>query len=116
MSVQRWELTDRYGEDAISERSENGWWVTFSDHAAEVARLTAEIEESRKLHASALRVIDACSDWAFQRDRHNEEVARLRGALEAMTAKVKEAHVALGADGGITEIECSCEFCSEVPR
>lgn len=32
------------------------------------------------------------------------EVARLREL-------VKEAHVALGASGGITEIECSCEVC-----
>jgi len=89
------------------------WNERADTHAAEVARLTASRDDWKARSESFDR-----QGFAVQRklDAAREEVARLRGALEAMTAKVKEAHVALGADGGITEIECSCEFCSEVPR
>lgn len=38
-----------------------------------------------------------------------EESERLRRA-------VRQAHVDLGADCGVTERDCVCEFCTEVPR
>lgn len=72
-----------------------------------------------------IEALKAVEDTATETRRHaRAHIVKLAAARltalaeenERLRKAIRDAHVALGADGGITEIECSCEFCSEVPR
>lgn len=51
--------------------------------------------------------------WEATSYAQAHEEHKLRAEVERLRGLVREAHAALNADGGISEVECGCDVCKE---
>lgn len=90
----------------------------YKDLCALISDLVGEPFQSSLGDADRLLrkyVVDSGHEFSIEVElrRHAEsEATALRAEVAKLRQIVREAHCALGASGGITEMDCSCEVCA----
>lgn len=88
MSVQRWAIIVDNALRGVTEvrkvAARDGEWVEYQAHAAEVARLTAWLDESKDA------ILKTADEMGRQTEKRDTEIARLRGALESARDALKD--------------------------
>jgi len=89
-SIQGGKVTDRFdfnmGHFPHTDKSENGKYVLFSDHEAEIATLKAEVTESKELCKQFGKIID---NAVTEQKALKAEVERLTNSLDRIANPIK---------------------------